>query len=156
MAAHPKRKRGRPSTYSRALADAICKRLAEGESLRAISREEGMPRAPTFVLWVSKDKALAEQYAQARDSANDLMAEEILEIADIGTGDARRDRLRFDARRWYLSKLAPKRYGDRLMTEVSGPNGGPIQTEDLSITEQARRIAFVLAAGARASEQPKE
>jgi hypothetical protein len=53
------------------------------------------------------------------------MADEVQEIAD-GVGDVARDRLRFDSRRWYLSKLAPKRYGDKLQQEVSGPDGGAL------------------------------
>jgi hypothetical protein len=39
-----------------------------------------------------------------------------------------RARLRIDARKWLASKLAPKKYGDKLAAEVSGPDGGPVNT----------------------------
>ena len=34
---------GRPSTYGQEIADEVCRRLAGGESLRAICRDEGIP-----------------------------------------------------------------------------------------------------------------
>ena len=44
-------------------------------------------------------------------------------------------RLALDARRWYVSKIAPRRYGEKLEVksqhELSGPNGGPIQHQVL-------------------------
>ena len=86
-----------------------------------------MPCRPTISDWVIKDlDGFANQYAQARNDGLDVMADEVQEIADIGSGDTPRDRLRFDARRWYLSKLAPKRYGERLIQEHTGPDGGPV------------------------------
>lgn len=72
-------------------------------------------------------------YARARDMGLDAMADELLDIADEGTNDwmsrndpdnpgyslngehSSRSRLRVDTRKWYLSKLAPKRYGDKTM-----------------------------------------
>ena len=67
------------------------------------------------------------------------MADEVLEIADAPVGSTDNGgtdsgavadkRVRFDARRWYLSKLAPKRYGDKLSTEISGPDGGPVKAQ---------------------------
>ena len=38
-----------------------------------------------------------------------------------------RNRLRVDARKWLLSKLAPKKYGDKLTQEHTGANGGAIE-----------------------------
>ena len=70
-------------------------------------------------------------YTRARDFGLDAMADEILDIADDGSNDwmdiqtergnnktvldkehVARSRLRTDSRKWYLSKLAPKRYGE--------------------------------------------
>lgn len=68
--------------------------------------------------------------------------DEILEIADgapsratgdPGTGEAtarvQAEKLRIDARKWLLARMAPKRYGDKITQEISGPDGRPIQTE---------------------------
>lgn len=132
--------RGRPSTYTKAVGDAICKRLAQGESLRSICRDADMPDRTTVQDWVLKDSpaGFALQYTQARDLGLDEIADECQEIVDDGSNDwmekhheghtayvvngeaLGRSRLRFDHRRWYLSKLAPKRYGDRTSVELSG------------------------------------
>lgn len=121
--------RGRPSIYTAELADTICKALAEGKSLRSICRDEGMPTEATVRMWAADDReGFYSQYTRARDIGLDCVAEEVFEIADDGS-DHQRDRLRFDARRWYLSKLAPKRYGDKITQEHTGADGGPIRTQ---------------------------
>lgn len=110
-------------TYTRELAQAILDRLAKGESLRSICRDQGMPDEAAVRLWALKDRdGFKAAYHEARNLALDAMADEVIAIADgeNSTGDPIRDRLRFDARRWYLSKLAPKRYGDVMRYEVSG------------------------------------
>lgn len=123
--------RGRPTSYTPEIAARICERIALGESLRSICRDEGFPPVPTVCEWVIKDRdGFSEQYALARDIGLDLMAMETIEIADtpefgeklkidadgneeVTTGDMiEHRRLRVDTRKWYLSKLAPKRYGE--------------------------------------------
>ena len=127
---------GRPSTYSEAMADAICERLAMGESLRSICRDESMPAMSTVFKWLTQQEAFVEQYAHAREEQAEALADEIVAIADEAevvtkhegeevrlaldaTGVAR-NRLRVDARKWAASKLKPKKYGDRVQTEHSG------------------------------------
>lgn len=132
--------------YTPQLAEEVCKRLSLGESLRKICEDDHMPPPPTVRLWALDDReGFAARYAQARDLGLDAMADEVLGVADgpaEGNGDAIRDRLRFDARRWYLSKLAPKRYGDRIAQEISGPDGGPVEIDD---KDAAARIAKLMA-----------
>ncbi len=156
-------------TYTPEIAVIICERLAAGESLRAICRTEGMPPESTVRWWVIDDhNGFAAQYTRARDIGLDVMADELVEIADTtqeGTkiketlfGDevTRGDmlehrRLRVDARKWYLAKLAPKRYGDRQSLEMSGPDGGPIELTDERRAEQM--AAIITAAERRKVEQ---
>ena len=107
-----------------------------------------MPPESTVRMWYVDDRhGFAAQYAKARDIGLDCMADQVFEIADDASMDVvltsegprvqgevvARSRLRFDARRWYLSKMAPKRYGDKLLQEHSGPDGGPIKTESLDM-----------------------
>ena len=67
------------------------------------------------------------QYAKAREAQMEARAEELLEIADDKTGDPQRDRLRVDTRKWIMSKIAPKRYGDKV--QIGGDEGGvPVRT----------------------------
>ena len=115
---------GRPSKFTQALADEICERIAEGISLRRLCLEDGMPEPRTVSKWLEKDEAFHRQYALARERQADTYADEIVAISDEEP-DPARARVRMDARKWYASKLKPKRYGDKLGLE--GPEGGPIQ-----------------------------
>jgi hypothetical protein len=44
-----------------------------------------------------------------------------------------RNRLRVDARKWVAAKLLPKKYGDKVQQEVSGPDGGPIEVQTVRV-----------------------
>lgn len=123
---------GRPSTYSADVAAAICERLANGEALNAICKDEHMPPESTVRGWALDDvDGFSAKYTRARDIGLDAMADRLLLIANTpqegetstdqewGTSVKRGDmiehrRLQVDAHKWYLSKMAPKRYGDKL------------------------------------------
>lgn len=140
-------KAGRPSEYNQQVAEAICERIALGESLRSICRDDAMPAQSTVFKWLTQQTAFAEQYTRARETQADAMVDEMLDIADraVSNEEVQAARLRIDARKWVAVKLRPKKYGERVMTELTGRDGGPIQTEDVGDTEAARRIAFTLA-----------
>ncbi len=126
-----KRKTGRPSLYTDALAAEICRRLAEGETLRPVCRDKAMPDKATILRWLA-DKAKADfraQYTYAREMQADALFDEALVIADDASGDwtvdkdgkkvvdhenIQRSRLRVDTRKWAAGKMAPKKYGDKL------------------------------------------
>lgn len=113
----PKNPPGRPSLLTAKLADIICTRLANGESLRKICCDRDMPDKGTVFRWLAANEVFRDQYAQAREEQADLYAEDLIDIADEAVADAvevARNRLRMDARKWYASKLAPKKYGDKL------------------------------------------
>jgi hypothetical protein len=121
------RPRGRPTVYTDAIADEICQRLADGESLRSICKVQGMPKIATVLGWsLDPGHPFSEQYRRARDIGWRLLAEEILEISDNGGIDANNRRLRVDSRKWLLSKMLPKLYGDKITSEVVGQDGGPV------------------------------
>jgi hypothetical protein len=96
-----------------------------------------MPAESTVRQWVVDDRnGFAAQYTRAREAQMDALAEDLLEIADNEKADVQRSRLRVDTRKWLMSKIAPKRFGDKKTLEHSGPNGSPIQTVDLTnVTE---------------------
>lgn len=118
---------GRPSDYTPAIADEICTRLANGESLRAICRDDAMPAVGTVLRWVAEKDEFKEQYVRAREIQAETHADDIVTIADGSSlgGEEKvaltaRDRLRVDARKWVASKLLPKKYGDKIDVEHSG------------------------------------
>ncbi len=138
-------KLGRPSGYSVELADLICERLVCGESLRAICRDDEMPAISSVFKWLREHPEFSEQYTRAKEEQADTLADEIVEIADeqeyekvevdgvplavkFDSTAVARNRLRVEARKWAASKLKPKRYGERVSQEISGPDGGPIPT----------------------------
>ena len=146
---------GRPSTYGQEIADEVCRRLAGGESLRAICRDEGIPDESTVRFWALDDReGFATQYARAREVQFLAIADELLEIADDGSNDwmqrtskdksggwelngehIQRSRVRIDTRKWILSKMLPKVYGDKAEVAVTGANGGPVQSLTVSTTD---------------------
>jgi hypothetical protein len=159
---------GRPSLYTPELAAEICRRIGDGESLRQVCRDESMPCTTTVLKWAREIEEFAQQYAKAREALLEHWAEEITEIADDGSNDwikrekgegrveivldaehVNRSRLRIDTRKWLLSKLAAKKYGDRISAELSGPDGGPIETKGLTDSDLAREVAFLLTSAVR-------
>jgi hypothetical protein len=106
--------------------DRICEQIAEGRSLRAICTDEGMPNKATVFRALGEDEEFRDQYTRARETQADTLFEEVLEIAD-GPTQADDRRVRIDARKWMAGKLRPKVYGDKVQTELTGADGGPVQ-----------------------------
>ena len=116
---------GRPSDYTPELAAEICDRLAGGEPLQAIcSSSDAMPDPKTVRRWRDAHPEFRSMYARAREDAGDAWAERALAAAmkaDPVTAAAAR--VKFDALRWYASKLAPKTYGDKLQHANAAGDG---------------------------------
>lgn len=143
----PKAKMGRPTMYTQQLANLICLRIAEGESLREIVKSEGMPERATIYDWLLRRPDFADQYTRAREEQADTLADEIIAIADeqpeiIPVLDKRTGELiehkldnaflqwqknRIDARKWTAMKLKPKKYGERVA--LAGDADSPIKVE---------------------------
>jgi hypothetical protein len=93
----------------------------------------------TFNLWVNEDAELAAEYARAREDLIERMANEVLELSDVDVGlqpDGKRDwaavqkhKLQVDTRKWLLSKLAPKKFGDKL--ELTGDPDRPLAIQKI-------------------------
>ena len=119
---------GRPSSFTEEVGSRICERLAAGETLRAICKDADMPDVSTVIAWVAHPdkKEFAKQYARARMAQAQHYFDDLLAIADDDSRDATttasvaRDRLRVDTRKWYLSKVLPKIYGDKVDLTTNG------------------------------------
>jgi hypothetical protein len=108
------RGRGRPSLYTPEMADRICDRLADGESLKAICRSPGMPSARAVLSWAATRPEFRGQYDFAREIGRETIGHDVLAIADglFTSPDAVKDaRRRIDALKWHFGRMAPKRRG---------------------------------------------
>lgn len=136
----------RPTIYNPEIVNEICLRISDGESVRSIGKDEKMPTKTTIFNWLldKNKKEFFDQYAKAREIQAENMFEEIVEIADNGSNDwmerndpdnpgynfngehYQRSRLRVDTRKWYLSKVLPKKFGEAIDVTSGGKEVGII------------------------------
>jgi hypothetical protein len=108
--------------------DYVCKEIEKGRALRNILKDENMPSSCTFYEWLDSMEDKQKQYARATNIRADVIFDDILTIADQNENDTyinddgieitnndviQRSRLKIDARKWVLSKLNPKKFGDK-------------------------------------------
>ena len=113
----------------------VFSKMAKGESCFAIFKEknEDLPGKSMFDNWI-KEPLISDRYARAKEQRAEYIFEDILNIADDSTKDTlhtdrgevenkewvNRSRLRIDSRKWMLSKMMPKTYGDKLDFTTGG------------------------------------
>lgn len=159
---------GRPTIFSETVADMICERIATGESLRSICRDEGTPSLATVIRWLTEKPDFQAQYTQAREVQADTIFDEVIDIADDASNDwmerrnqdgenigwqingdhVQRSRLRIETRKWMAGKMRPKVYGDKV--QVSGDPENPVKHEHehrIDADAFTRRIAGLVARG---------
>jgi hypothetical protein len=116
-------------------AERICELLAEGYTLRQVVREIGQGSGGAIHDWAREDAAgFGEQYARAMRTRWEVKAHELEELADAdcffeGKPDnalVQQARLRVDTRKWLLSKMLPKKYGDKVT--LTGDPEAPLRT----------------------------
>lgn len=113
---------GRPSDFTQELADEICARVMESDyGLEQICEADDLPSARTVFRWLAAHETFRQQYARAKETQGHVQADRGLKDALTAT-DAGLGRLKWDARRWAASKLAPKVYGDKV--QLGGDDGG--------------------------------
>jgi len=136
---------GRPKSRTdaeiKAMQRLICLQIStSSQSIRTIlktlsNKVDKVPHLATVMNWLIEDKEFLDQYTRAKEEQCEYMAEEILDISDDSSLDMaftedgkqyvdrehiNRSRLRVDTRKWILSKLKPKKYGERIGLEHSG------------------------------------
>jgi hypothetical protein len=117
------------SLYAEEITDLICARIADGQSLRKICLEPGMPGRQTVLDWLEAHEPFRAKYARARERQAECMLEMQLEVAQDCTEDnAHACRVKIGTYQWVASKLAPKKYGDRVVNQNQqlDANGNPI------------------------------
>jgi hypothetical protein len=134
---------GRPTIYTDALAEEICREIAEGHSLISLCRKhDHFPSHGTVFRWLTEKPDFRDKYTLARDMQADVLFDECLPIADDASNDFSHDsdgniiidhdavnraKLKIDTRKWMAGKMRPKKYGDKFA--VGGAEDlPPIQT----------------------------
>ena len=132
----PRPGEGRPTTYTKELANKICTIIAtSAKSIRSICAQPDINIAVSSIfLWLTTYPEFSEQYANAREQQGLFMAEETNEISDKAVLDIitrkipnfkasaymQAVKLQVDTRKWHASHLATKTYGKKLDVTSKG------------------------------------
>ena len=104
--------------------------IESGKSLRFALSQIPLSSS-TFFIWIEEDPEKSKHYAYVTDIRTDLKFESIeqdyseepqrdAETGRIDSAWVQLQRLKIDAKKWELSKLNPKKYGDKIQQEHSG------------------------------------
>jgi hypothetical protein len=156
---------GRPSKYSEKVANKICAGIANGKPLRKLAKENGI-NISTIFHWLERP-GFYDKYAKARELQAEFFADQLQQIADekprietvtvtehgetkrtqLDSAGIQRNRLRVDTRKWLASKFLPKKYGEHVKVEASGPNGQPLPGVNVNLSvltdEQLEQLAQI-------------
>lgn len=139
--------------------DAICRRVIDGQSIRRICEDEGMPTKATVFNWLLQDEAFRLAYGIAAHMRGHHMFEEAIEIANqeppriivktgedttesrVDAGAVQHMKLRVDTHKWAAGKLNPKRYGDK----IDVTTGGDKLNREYNDVEVSTRLASMAA-----------
>lgn len=107
---------GRPTKYTDEIIKEFCRRISIGRSVHSVCRDEDMPSRETFYKSIRENDYLSDQYREALKLREDYHFDEMLEIADMVEDDGvkiQKAKLMIDTRKWVLSRMNPKKYGDK-------------------------------------------
>ncbi len=123
---------GRPSSYTDEIADKIVTRLAHGEGLRTICRDDDLPDRSTVMAWVDTNEEFSHRYARARDLQADYFADDVIDIADDASLTPDDKRIKIDARKWRAGRQAPGRWGDKVQINANVASTVTVDASNLS------------------------
>jgi hypothetical protein len=121
----------------------VLERLSDGELLSEIGADIGVKRTTIYMRFQATPE-LVDAYARAREQGlmargerlRTLARRELPKLASGGIDPAAVSQLKIevDTEKWTLSKLLASVFGDKVQQEHSGPNGGPVQIEEVRRT----------------------
>ena len=123
---------GRPTVYTPELANLICELIGNGSSMRNVCLKEDMPAMQTIWRWLREKKDFSEQYARACEERTEAQNENLLDLGDEAIDHAYKAdpkassavvqavKLKADNLKWVMSKMKPKKYGDKLDMTTNG------------------------------------
>lgn len=116
----------RPSIFTKKLGDKICQEIANGWSIRTVCGAENMPSLSSVFKWIREKPEFSQQYARATEERTEAHSESLLEMGDDAIEKAQEVdpkasgavvqayKLKADNLKWSMSKMKPKKYGDKL------------------------------------------
>jgi len=168
----------RPHSYTPEIGNELLRRFASGETIKHICEDDSMPSRSTIYEWIAdKDREdlreFHKRYEIAKKAHALALADDVIDIADDTSNDTivktsrggdeyevpnnewiARSRLRVETRLKLMGKRAPDLFGEQL--QIGGNGGGPIEINDVTDRNILRRIAFALAMGLKAQQEPPQ
>lgn len=123
---------GRPSDYTKETAEKLCEILSQGKSLRTACLKDDMPSIATVFKWMRDYPEFLKQYEQAKVESSEALNEVILDLGDeainmsqgvdpkVSNAVVSAYKLKADNLKWYMSKMKPKKYGDKIDHTTNG------------------------------------
>ena len=113
-----------------AILGSIFEDISKGISLRKACKNSGIPRL-TFYNWIDDEQKEIDRYTRAKEQGIEARFESIEEdyseepqrdpeTGKIDSAWVQLQRLKIDSKKWELSKLAPKKYGDKIDVTSKG------------------------------------
>lgn len=136
--------------WTTAITDRICELIESGKSINSFAGKKGVPSAPSIYRKMAKDAEFAGMIAIARQAQQEHEMEKCIELADSATPeDWQVKRLQIWARHWRASRMIPKKWGDKITQEITGRDGAPIATQQITLSDDQEAALQTLIATAR-------
>lgn len=131
-------KPGRPSIWSQEIADRICELMVEGKDMQEICSMPDMPSRSTVLRWQQQRPEFDAQCVRAREALAEFELHKLKKLAENCTEkNVNATRVKLNHYQWRVMKIAPRIYGERVQTEITGANGGPLQVQALTVDARA-------------------
>jgi hypothetical protein len=136
--------------WTTAITDRICELIESGKSINSFAGKKGVPSAPSIYRHMARDAEFAGMIAIARQAQQEHEMEKCIELADSATPeDWQVKRLQIWARHWRASRMIPKKWGDKITQEITGRDGSPIATQQITLSDDQEAALQTLIATAR-------
>lgn len=152
------RPRTRPSIYDPGMIEKVCDELVAGRSILKICEDPAFPNHIEIYREMHRHPDLFQDIARAREAQQDAIVDELIEMADLATPeDYNVVKLRIWARQWRAAKLAPKKYGDKQVVDITqNINIAVVQAEQLmQLSQRAKEAIDVTPTVLKTVEKPK-
>ena len=143
---------GRPTLCTVEITQEICKRLADGESLISICKDDHIPEKSSVLYWVVEDRIIegtdekfSDHYMRAREAQGFSHADEALELRNEikhELVDPNAARVMLDALKWGAERMAPKKHSARQVIDHTSEDGtmSPSKFDDSELDERIKEL----------------